>query len=316
MFSTWAEVPPELRGGRWPLRPEMFPFQGSNPLDPADADLCQLRRSARFYPHRCNTGGFFVALFQKTAEPGAAEEIPRPLLPPSAKLKVCKALTPGPLARLRHERVQPGDASWAEIVEFFGLEPSWAAEKIQEGLMFWRFEKDELVSVSVVSRGVAQIYDAVPTDRKPLPWVKLGTALFEQLPKDFVMVAPSRWRVAQEGASMIAPVLGKRRLLVPRRALLQILRSESYQAALEACPGLGLEPLTKAGAVHEQGSLAGCIICGGVLVGAELRGGAVCWASGALTPHQLRVLIGSEEAAWMAALLEEEEEAADVSSAI
>eukprot|EP00927_Polykrikos_kofoidii_P050215 TRINITY_DN44136_c0_g1_i1.p1 TRINITY_DN44136_c0_g1~~TRINITY_DN44136_c0_g1_i1.p1 ORF type:complete len:724 (-),score=93.45 TRINITY_DN44136_c0_g1_i1:93-2264(-) len=317
MFSSWDEVPAELRPGacRMPLRQEMF----ANSATPED--IAQLKLTARFYPHRCDTGGFYVALFRKTSVgAGVAADVPRPLAA-STGGKVKCAAAPRPVERAQYRRAQPNDSIWREITEFFGIDLAWASEKLACGVLFWRIENEEIVSISLVSVGVAQIYDAAPADRKPLHWVKLGTTVFEQLPKDFIMVAPSRWRVAQEGASLIAPLLGKRRIVLERDMVLALLRADGLQAPLDA---LNIQDVLREACVvggnaeHTDGPEAdGRVVCGGVLVGVAVGSSGIrgdsgtkvpssapcCWASGALTPRQLRLLVDAEEAAWITALL-------------
>lgn len=59
-FSTWEEAKELATERQLKLDPSMFPSA-------ATADL-PLQRTMRFLPHHQNTGGFFVAVFEKVAE--------------------------------------------------------------------------------------------------------------------------------------------------------------------------------------------------------------------------------------------------------
>eukprot|EP00418_Pyrodinium_bahamense_P003566 CAMPEP_0179018262 /NCGR_PEP_ID=MMETSP0796-20121207/4262_1 /TAXON_ID=73915 /ORGANISM="Pyrodinium bahamense, Strain pbaha01" /LENGTH=813 /DNA_ID=CAMNT_0020714013 /DNA_START=65 /DNA_END=2506 /DNA_ORIENTATION=- len=72
-FESYADVPGELKDGKLKLLPTMFPPFGEG----TDGISVQLQEGCRrFLPHLMDTGGFFVATFEKRAE-----------LPPSAKAR-------------------------------------------------------------------------------------------------------------------------------------------------------------------------------------------------------------------------------------
>ena len=59
-FGSWEDAEPVATERKLKLDPSMFP-------DAASAAL-PLRRTMRFLPHHQNTGGFYVAVFEKVAE--------------------------------------------------------------------------------------------------------------------------------------------------------------------------------------------------------------------------------------------------------
>lgn len=221
----------------------------------------------------------------------------------SEKRSVCSQAQGHHLTQVSFERVLCEDREFLDIVSFFGLGVEWVQEMTGRGLLFWQSVRGSRVRLVLVSEGVARVFDAEPADRKALPWVRLGVALFEQLPKDLCAEsAPIRWRVAQEGRDFVAPLLGKRLVRVEADALLRLLHSENLQAKLEDLPGVmdGEGILSAAG---EDRLLSRRVICGGVLVGSPGTPFAGLWASGALTPHKLLLLINAEEAAALAEAL-------------
>jgi len=302
LFRTWEEVPQELHANheskpRCPLRPEMF----------CEENARELRHCARFYPHRSNTGGFFVALFRKGDRQGS---VPRSLGTFDSSGKQGFAVGRShPLCKSVWTKIAEEDPLWRELHEFFGIDLAWRREKLAQGLLFWQSLGNEVARVSLVSPGVARIFDALPADRKKVPWIRLGVFLFEKLPKKFLTgLAATRWQIAHEGARIVAPLISRRTVQLSAVSLGSILRAEHRQERLAELPGVldgvaGLfqedPPFVTASQLDEPGRRMH--ICGGVLVCASVRADAEgqlmqVAVPGVVTPQLLRLLVDNQEA--------------------
>eukprot|EP00931_Biecheleriopsis_adriatica_P073792 TRINITY_DN48011_c0_g1_i1.p1 TRINITY_DN48011_c0_g1~~TRINITY_DN48011_c0_g1_i1.p1 ORF type:complete len:676 (+),score=118.35 TRINITY_DN48011_c0_g1_i1:55-2082(+) len=295
LFATWAEVPAELRceGGsaqRYTLRSDMFAAGDDTVGSTISAQ--DMQRCARFYPHKANTGGFFVAMIQKTERSSAC--LPPAPTPSNSREKTTLADGRGghPLLCAHYRRVEADEAPWQDVANFFGLDSAWTGEQLRRGLLFWQTlkGKTEPERITLVSDAVARLWEATPSDGRRVAWARMGVFLFEQLPKGLLTgVAASRWRVHAEGADILAPLLGHRRLQLAPDLMRSVVGGQHRQVELE--DGTPLANVVAAGA---GGSTAGHHhVCGGVLVGitAEALGGRGedFWLPGVLTPKQLRL---------------------------
>eukprot|EP00928_Gymnodinium_smaydae_P037605 TRINITY_DN26073_c0_g1_i1.p1 TRINITY_DN26073_c0_g1~~TRINITY_DN26073_c0_g1_i1.p1 ORF type:complete len:741 (-),score=100.23 TRINITY_DN26073_c0_g1_i1:166-2388(-) len=324
IFARWDDVPAELRfidgvgpkeqSSKYPLREEMFPAEDSS-MPAGIARLDDLKRCARFYPQRNNTGGFFVAMFRKHACASLPAE-PSLLIPSAYKKPQLAAHGRAhPLLTQSWERVRREDHAWISLRDYFGIDESWAEDKLTRGLLFWQLISGEISRLALVSPGVAQLFDACPADRKLLPWVRLGTFLFEQLPRNFLTgVARVRWQVSSEGIGTASAIVRRRVVNVSFSALRRILQAPHRQLApsdsllrgvLESSVGL-LEGYAECSS--DRGSSAIRHICGGMLLRSEIvdKGASteVC-VPAALTPQLLRLLVSNEDAVSLEELLDD-----------
>lgn len=293
-FSSWAEVPAEMRcesGGS--LRPEMF-IGGDGSAD--DSDLTgMLTRCARFYPHQNDAGGFFVAMFRKEGQ-----SLPPPL---PKTVKGGGVVGRHPLLNSRFKPITASDETWIELVKFFGIDPTWAESMVSRGVLFWQSCNDspEPLRVTLVSDAVKRLWEAPSSNGRPLPWVRLGVVLFELLPKKFLTEeAACRWRIAAEGIQFVIRAVRFRVVRIASDVMLRLLDPDNQhrQAPLDEVPGA----LDGAGL---QDPSAAWHSCGGVLVGLRDAGMAHIWVPGALTPRQLRLLVDSDAAASLSDMLRE-----------
>lgn len=277
----------------------MFPVTSAVPL----ADL---RRCARFYPHHGDTGAFFVALLQKSAPSAGQPDASTPQDGSPDAVEERSAGTAGqevcrkhPLLAGRFERVCEQDAAWVELQEFFGIDAAWARDKMRRGLLFWQVLQGCKVRLSVTSESVARFWAAQPSGKRSLPWVRLGVFIFEQLPKGYLIgVAASRWRVAAEGVEIAAQIITRRRVRLPAITLLQTLRTQHRQSALdevsEVLDGVKTSCKSKEDVAHA---------CGGILLGVCESKWKHVWLPAALTPRLLRALVDDDDAEALAEIL-------------
>eukprot|EP00403_Amphidinium_massartii_P011815 CAMPEP_0178419328 /NCGR_PEP_ID=MMETSP0689_2-20121128/25552_1 /TAXON_ID=160604 /ORGANISM="Amphidinium massartii, Strain CS-259" /LENGTH=717 /DNA_ID=CAMNT_0020040759 /DNA_START=37 /DNA_END=2187 /DNA_ORIENTATION=+ len=309
IFRSWDEVPEELRdptfsasGGEGGskravlLRPDFFPC-GAESDQAEDSLRASLRKCARFFPQHGDTGGFFVALLRKGSSKTQRPN-PRPVTaegnPPS------QPSARHPLLHSTYSRVKATDAAWLEIKEFFKLDEKWCQEKLERGLLLWQWmHKDQPERLTLVSDGVARLWGASSANGKPISWTRMGTFLFEGLPKGFLKgLVPTRWRIAGEGAQRVGPLVSSRKVLIEPSDALLILRSPHRQAMRTA---LNVRLPDEQGLIAEDKRH----ICGGILLRICGVDGNFFWVPGALTPQMLRILIDDDDADALADWLEE-----------
>eukprot|EP00434_Breviolum_minutum_P037057 symbB.v1.2.032847.t1/scaffold4002.1/size59637/3 len=195
-----------------------------------------------------------------------------------------------PLLSTRFHPVAAADSSWKELTSFFKLDLAWCQDKLERGLLFWQTVKgkSDPDRVTLVSEAVAKMWAAKACDGRKVAWARLGVFLFEQLPKGLLNgVAPCRWRVHVEGATILAPIFQSRQVLLQPALIEQVLRSEHRQTTLTEGT-----PLANAVAIGAGGSeTEHHHVCGGVLVGVGNS-----WFPGVVTPKQLRILVDDDTA--------------------
>lgn len=288
IFQTWDEVPAELCFSEQGLvRPDMFPPAATFPDDSIFS--IALHRCARFYPQHCDTGGFFVAMLRKSLP---TTNVPRQMTTTSQQdVPLCRGPRQHPLLHSSFVPVGREDTHWRTLVEFFGIDTSWAKEQQAQGLLFWQRinGRDEPERLSLVSEDVARLWRARPSKGNTLAWVRLGTFLFEQLPKKFLKgVAVTRWRPTMEGASFLAQKIRQRCLYLSSDKVLHLLHADNRQVLVEDLQ------LTLPGSVVDDAQ--GRHICGAVLIGAHCSNGSQKWMPGVLTPQHVRLLVDTDVA--------------------
>ncbi|CAJ1385766.1 unnamed protein product [Effrenium voratum] len=284
LFNQFSEVPPELlEDDRYALRPEMF----------ASGATQDLVRCARFHPQSSDTGGFFVAMFQKAPQTSAG----RPAYSmPSSQIEGRGA---HPLLSSEFRPVSVGDSAWMELTRFFQLDPAWVQDKLQRGLLFWQTMKGktepERVTLALsMAQAVARLWAARPSDGRKVAWARLGVFLFEQLPKGLMNgLAPCRWRLHAEGIYHLSSILRSRRITLTSELLRHLLCADHRQSILTEGTPLANAVASGAGGAET----AYHHVCGGVIVGL-----GDSWLAGVVTPKQLRILADDDVAQ---ALLEE-----------
>jgi len=329
IFSSWADVPEELRlvigkaarsktgppACKYPLRQEMFPEGEEADAGSVSPELMQ--NCARFVPQRGDTGGFFVAVFEKSTTMNVEKE--KTPFPATVGKKGQLAMhgRAHPLLAASWKRVARDDQAWLDLVEFYGIDAAWAEDHLNRGLLFWQILSGQISRLSVVSPGVARIFDATPGDRKELPWVRLGTFMFEQLPRGFLIgVMKNRWQVDLESANTAATIVSRRVIKLPAKDILALLRAENRQ--LKVTENRFVESRALQAAIDE-GGLAHLVngerqhVCGGVLVGLQSKQSEQSdntainevWLPAVLAPMTFRLLVCSVETAALVELLQE-----------
>eukprot|EP00913_Durusdinium_trenchii_P020088 g18877.t1 len=140
----------------------------------------------------------------------------------------------------------------------------------------------------LVSKAVARLWAAKPSDGRKVAWVRLGVFLFEQLPKGLLSgVASCRWRLHAEGVQILAPILGTRQVELEPALMEHVLSCDHRQATLTE--GMPLANAVARGARGRQTEHHH--VCGGVLVCMGKN-----WFPGVLTPKQLRILVDDDTA--------------------
>lgn len=192
-------------------------------------------------------------------------------------------------------------------MNFFGLGPD-AFDALERGLLFWQYlgDKPAPQRLSLVTDEVAQLWRAPwpGGGGRTVKWARLGVALFEQLPKNYLAgAAGSKWRVASEGMHLAQPMLRRRRIRTSSTAMVSLLtyKTKHHQATLESLKKLGrvegqgvFPPRTEEirGTEKEKWHECGSVVVG--FTDAELN---KLWIPGVLTPLQLRLLVDEDAAA-------------------
>lgn len=311
LFRSWAEVPEDIRDGRctacWAIRPDMFPAVSG--CDDWEVALTgQLRRCARFYPHRGNTGAFFVALFRKddASIPTSLE-----VAPDSQRDGPLKGRE-HPLAQARWVQVQSEDMHWQQLSSFFGIDPAWSEARLRQGLLYWQYlgtGSEHPARLALVSPDVARILGAMAQSRRHLPVVRAGVFLFELLPRNFLTgKAATRWQLAAEGAEVVGSCASRRLVRLDVASSEHALRAPNRQVPLAELPadllqkGVGLLEAPSSQQAHRLH------ICGGVLAyAASAIGEPAKLLPAVLTPQLLRLLVNNEDAAALAEALAPEQ---------
>eukprot|EP00931_Biecheleriopsis_adriatica_P115415 TRINITY_DN91204_c0_g1_i1.p1 TRINITY_DN91204_c0_g1~~TRINITY_DN91204_c0_g1_i1.p1 ORF type:complete len:765 (+),score=197.01 TRINITY_DN91204_c0_g1_i1:34-2328(+) len=282
-FEAFDDVPAETKQGKNKLLASMFPPYG----DFATTWEGVRENCRRLLPHLMDTGGFFIAAFEKRSElppsakarrearsaqfkankaaeaaaeaeakegaegDDAAEEADAPEAPEAAApVKPEKALR-----RITKEYIPIDSAlgaeEWQQIASFYGLESSLTSRFVM------RAEGDR--SIFLISEGTAQLLRCEV--KLPTRMVMCGVLALQRTGSYHERAIP--WRLAQEGLAQLA-LVGLRRKLLCSRSLLRRLLAERELTLAEvreaAAKGdvTGLEAITDPEAA-DGGLLPGCI---------------------------------------------------------
>eukprot|EP00927_Polykrikos_kofoidii_P068187 TRINITY_DN63559_c0_g1_i1.p1 TRINITY_DN63559_c0_g1~~TRINITY_DN63559_c0_g1_i1.p1 ORF type:complete len:780 (-),score=96.82 TRINITY_DN63559_c0_g1_i1:44-2383(-) len=225
---------------------------------------------------------------------------------PSSKISLASCHSSArnhPLVSATWRRVSSEDEAWRSLSIFFGIDEAWASQQLSRGLLFWQCIGGVPVRLSRVSIGVARLFDASPSDRRTLSWVRIGTFLFEHLPKSFLTgVTATRWQVAAEGARTVSRIISRRIMVLQPREMVTLLRAPHRQYPMESWDG-AVRDAIQTGALEGNGRHN----CGGVLIGVKYthHDSRDVWAPAALTPQLMRLLVGNEDAEALLEMLEE-----------
>lgn len=272
-FESFSDVPAELKDCKLKLMSTMFPpCQG---LDPAAAERWATERQhcRRMLPHLMDTGGFFIAVFEKrsTLPPSAkarrearrdqrhSTQEPQQDVPSEdvdAKLEATvEAAKPPPqeLKLLSREYVSAAQSleagEWNEVAKFYGL------DETKPGRFVMRAKGDKhIFFISEANERLLKMQTKLPTRM-----VYCGVLAFHLSGSHHEKASP--WRLAQEGLPALCSFGMGRRIHARRDFLRQLLAERELtvrelRAAAAAGLVLGLEAVTDAAGELRPGSLA------------------------------------------------------------
>jgi 16S rRNA C967 or C1407 C5-methylase (RsmB/RsmF family) len=188
----------------------------------AEAVLAQLHRCRRFLPHRMNTGGFFCAIFRKTAEAPSKKAHGRRAQEEEEANKGEDARGDGQKELLRGvtKDVTPlATPEFDRLHAFFGL-----AKSVEPAQLIARDSIEG--KLFLLTPDAARF--AAARARCALRVVHLGTHVFTRC-EDFTNMPP--WRIAQQGAASLMPLCSRRVLRVSADAMKALL--EFREVSLE-----------------------------------------------------------------------------------
>lgn len=245
-YQDFQSVPAEARAGKVKIHASMFPPFG----DFAERWEAVRGNCRRLLPHLMDTGGFFVAAFEKRAELAPSAKARKEAR--SAQLKAEKAekaaaeaeageapneepaeaVEPTPtekkaqaLRRITKEYIPVetslSEGEWQGILDFYGLDASFTDRFVV------RTEGDK--SIFLISEGARRLLQQEV--KLPTRMVMCGVVAFQRTGAHHERALP--WRLAQEGLAQLA-ALGLKRRLACRRSLLRRLLAERELTATEA----------------------------------------------------------------------------------
>jgi 16S rRNA C967 or C1407 C5-methylase (RsmB/RsmF family) len=190
--------------------------------DQAETVIAQLHHCRRFLPHRMNTGGFFCAVFRKTAEAPSRKAHGRRAQEEEEANRGEDEKGDGQKELLRAvtKDVTPLPApEFEELRAFFGLAPS-----VQPAQLIARDSMDG--KLFLLTPDAARF--AAARARCALRVVHLGTHVFTRC-EDFTNMPP--WRIAQHGAASLMTHCSRRVVRVSADAMKAVL--ELREVALD-----------------------------------------------------------------------------------
>lgn len=183
---------------------------------PEDGAARGLSRCMRVYPHLQNTGGFFIAVFEKKGESEDGEE------PPAKKQRV----------QLKKEKL-PRDANEEP---FIFLSPTNEVLKSCES--FYEISKDFPIELTLVRNATGEpirsVYFVAPIIRKvieenehKLKFIHLGLKLF--VSQKLLRTPESLWRLQNESMAILKPYIGlKRQICISDLEALKLLLTDTF----------------------------------------------------------------------------------------
>ncbi|XP_026490725.2 tRNA (cytosine(34)-C(5))-methyltransferase [Vanessa tameamea] len=211
-YDKFEDVP---ENWRTVVRPQMFPPK------PEDAEKYHLDKCIRILPHHQDTGGFFVAVFEKTAPlPWEKESKPKP----QNETENEKKEPPKKRRRMGGYREDPfvffsGDTEdvFPSIKEFYDLDDSFDST-----CLLTRCHVGKKKNIYLVSPIVK---DVVQKNESNIKIINTGVKTFVRCDNKN-MTCP--FRLSQEGLHSISPYLGtKRRVNILKEDLVLVLQNDN-----------------------------------------------------------------------------------------
>ncbi|CAK9059684.1 unnamed protein product [Durusdinium trenchii] len=265
-FEDFESAPNEVKSGKTKLLSTMYP-----PTGDFKEQWEQVRRYCRrLLPHLMDTGGFFIATFEKRADLAPSAKARRE--EKRAQLKAKEETTETAEAEAEEEKEKepekpkekvvfrrltkeylPVDSvlpEWPEVLDFYGLDVSLSHRFVM------RAEGDK--SIFLVSEAAAELLRQEV--KLPTRMVMCGVAAFQRTGSHHERACP--WQLAQEGAAQLCALKLRRQLACSRSFLRQLLVERELTIAEVrslAAQGdaTGLEALSEAdGGAFSPGSIA------------------------------------------------------------
>lgn len=207
-FDTWEEVTDQMKSQ---LRPQMFP------PTPEEAPELHLDRCIRILPHHQDTGGFFVALLEKTAlcpwestknleENGAGAGVEKEVREPPKKKPRFRGYKEDPFVYFKED-----EATFPGIKDYYGLSLPCTS--------FLTRHNDENCKKRNLYFTSPAIRDVVLNNETRVKIINTGVKAFSLCDQKG---AKADFRLAQEGALMTIPFIDKRKIY-PTKHDLEIL---------------------------------------------------------------------------------------------
>ncbi|XP_053618621.1 tRNA (cytosine(34)-C(5))-methyltransferase [Plodia interpunctella] len=195
------------------VRPQMFPPK------PDEIDKYHLDRCVRILPHHQDTGGFFVAVFEKKSQLPWEKEIKETETPKEEKKE-----PPKKKRRMGGYREDPfvffsGEKEdvFPSIKDYYDLKPEFEPTCLLTRCYVGKKKNIYLVSPIVK--------DVVQKNESSIKIINTGVKTFVRCDNKN-MVCP--FRLSQEGLQSISPLIGpKRRLQIPKEDLIRVLQNDN-----------------------------------------------------------------------------------------
>jgi 16S rRNA C967 or C1407 C5-methylase (RsmB/RsmF family) len=267
-----------------PSPTEGSPYASQRPFDPS--------KVLRVFPHKDDTGGFFVAAIRKVGWP-------RMTPPVVVHSKLNQWMGHKRWMRVQHET----DEHWRGIMTFFGIGPSAEAELLKNYRPVFNVNPNggPQRRIMIVTPAVEKlIFDTKPFKGPGLELISIGTRAFEAYDGKYMAGAPCNWRCVMEGASRIVRYATKRKIVlnasdpVHASILEQLVEhgfvfQEKLGEALKVLFPEGEDWWTTTGDVRH-------LIGGSLLVGVEggpakLQGESTWWLSGTINRSKIELAV-------------------------
>ncbi|CUI14523.1 methyltransferase, putative [Bodo saltans] len=263
---------------------EGTPYSSQRPFQPS--------KVLRVFPHKDDTGGFFVAAIRKVGMP----RMTPPVVVPS---KLNQWMGHKRWMRVQHET----DEHWRSIMTFFGVSPSAEAEFLKNYRPVFNVNPNggPQRRIMIVTPAVEKIiFETKPFKGPGLELITIGTRAFEAYDGKYMSGAPCNWRCVMEGASRFARYATKRKVVlnasdsVHSSILEQLVEhgfvfQEKLGEALRALFPEGEDWWTSTGDVHHL--IGGSLLVGVVGGPANLQGDNTWWLSGTINRSKIELAV-------------------------
>ena len=249
-FEDFETTPAEAKSGKTKLLSTMYP-----PSADFKEQWEEVRRHCRrLLPHLMDTGGFFIATFEKRADLAPSAKARREARAQKAKETQAegqeeeekepneKPKEKAVFRRLTKEYL-PVDSvlpEWSQVLDFYGLDASLSHRFVM------RAEGDK--TIYFISEAAGELLRQEV--KLPTRMVMCGVAAFQRTGAHHERACP--WSLAQDGATQLSALKLRRKLVCSRSFLRQLLAERELtiaelRAAAAAGNALGLEALSEAG---------------------------------------------------------------------